>query len=431
MSATSLPEKTKNPLLRISLSRQLVFALIFLAVGMFIVVNALQIDSSLTTTLNFAAQDGLPPLVLSTQFFALLAGAYVAFSGLFSIFAPPRLARYANPLMTISVLVILLAMLIVGAGGRATDASTLIRSSFQLATPIAIGALAGIWCERSGVVNIAIEGMMLVAACFGFWLLYYLRLAVPADQYSTALAAGVLVAVLGGGLMALLHAWLSITFAIDQIISGTVINILAVGLTSFIRREYLGSTEAGLDRLPTFSIPVLKDIPIIGNIFTDGQPIFFMMFVLVIGTHIVLYYTSWGLRTRAIGEKPSAADTLGIRVNWMRWTNVFIAGLIAGLAGAWFSIEVTGTFSDNMTSGRGFIALAAMIFGNWNPIGAFGGALLFGFSQALGQRFQILNVPVPYQFLQMVPYIITLFVLAGLVGKSFPPKAAGIPYRKE
>lgn len=416
---------------RFRITRELIFGFLFLLVGLKIISDGLAIPSDIITTITFSGQTDPITLALSTSLFALMAGSFVVFSGGMSMFAPARLRGLATVLMTISLFVMLLTMLIIGAGGKTTEGSTLIRSSFQLATPVAIGALAGIWCERSGIVNIAIEGMMLVAACFGYWVLYFLRLSVPADQYGTALAVGVFIAILGGGLMALLHAWLSITFRVDQIISGTVINILAVGLTAFIRRQYLSSSEGGLERLPSFSIPVLKDIPFIGTIFTDGQPIFYTMLLLVIGTHLVLFYSRWGLRTRAVGEKPSAADTLGINVNRMRWANVFIAGLLAGLAGAWFSIEATGSFSEGMTRGAGFIALAAMIFGNWTPFGAFGAALLFGFSDSLQLRFQILEIPVPYQFLQMVPYIITLIVLAGLVGKAYPPKAAGVPYTKE
>jgi simple sugar transport system permease protein len=156
-----------------------------------------------------------------------------------------------------------------------------------------------------------------------------------------------------------------------------------------------------------------------------------MMFVLIIATHVIIYFTRWGLRTRAIGENPHAADTLGVKVNRMRWINVTIGGLIAGLGGAWFSLEFIGTFEDNMIGGLGFIALAAAIFGKWTPFGAALGALLFGFSQALNVRFQIASVPIPPQFVQMIPYILTIVILAGVVGRAVAPKASGIPYRKE
>jgi simple sugar transport system permease protein len=253
----------------------------------------------------------------------------------------------------------------------------------------------------------------------------------PSLETSTAQFVGVLVSVLAGAGAAALLAWLAITFKADQIVSGTAINILAIGVTSLVRREVLLSSEAGRETLQPIPIPVLKDIPVLGEILFTGRPIFYMMFVLLIFTTVWLFYTRWGLRTRAVGENPHAADTVGINVIRLRWRNVLISGMIAGLAGAWFSLETTGSFDDNMTSGRGFIALAAMIFGNWMPFGAFAGGLLFGFSDALGQRFQFLGVAIPPQFLQMVPYVITIIVLAGLVGKSRAPKADGQPYTKE
>ena len=242
---------------------------------------------------------------------------------------------------------------------------------------------------------------------------------------------GVLSAIVAGGLMAMLHAWLSITYKTDQIVSGTVVNILAVGLTSFLRREVLLSSDAGRETLATINLPFLKDLPILGEAIFQGQPIFYLMLLIVIFTHIMLFYTQWGLRTRAVGENPHAADTLGIDVQRNRWINVIIGGMIAGLAGAWFSLETTGSFDDGMTNGKGFIALAAMIFGKWTPFGAAGGGLMFGFAEALGDRFQILGVAIPPQFIQMTPYIVTIVVLAGLVGRAVAPKAVGTPFVKE
>lgn len=385
------------------------------------------------TTLAFAP-DGVanvPQIPVPTQAYAVIVGIIMGVGGALAMWDNPQRQRLTRTLLIIAGILLIPTLIIVTHSNNRANLIAFLMISLRLATPIAIGAMAGIWCERSGVVNIAIEGMMLLGAAFGFTVVYYLRTSVPSDQFWQVQLLAVSVAVLIGGLIALLHAWLSITFAIDQIISGTVINILALGITSFMRREYLSSTQAGIDRLPTISIPILKDIPVIGEAFFVNQPIFFIMFFVIIGTHLMLFYTKWGLRTRAVGEKPSAADTLGIRVNRVRWINVFIGGLIAGLAGAWFSLEQTGSFSDGMTNGRGFIALAAMIFGKWTPFGAFAGALLFGFSDMLGDRFQVIGVPVPYQFLQMVPYILTLVVLAGLVGRAVAPKAIGTAYKKE
>jgi simple sugar transport system permease protein len=318
-------------------------------------------------------------------------------------------------------------VLIIAGVGKQTNVLTMLAESLRLATPVVIGAISGLWSERSGVVNIAIEGMMLSGACFGFTTYFYLGDVMPSNS---ALFISVIVSVLTGGVMAMLHAWMSITFKTDQIVSGTVINILAVGLTSFVRRQWLLSTDAGRVTLPSIAIPGLSKIPLIGPVLFNNKPIFYSMFILLIVTYYVIFHTSWGLRIRAVGEHPHAADTVGINVFRTRYIAVLISGLIAGLGGAWFSLETVGGFDDSMTSGRGFIALAAMIFGKWNPFGSFFGGLLFGFADALGTRFQILDVPVPPQFLQILPYLTTMIVLAGLIGRAIPPAADGVPYEK-
>ncbi|MCU0513296.1 MAG: ABC transporter permease [Anaerolineae bacterium] len=415
-------------------TRKRTLALFLLILAAFMLFGGQNIAPAATTTLTLQAGniDTVSKIVVPTLPYVTIMGLFFVATAALALLPQPGLARLSTALMIVAGVVVIPTMVIVAAAGSATNIMTLLTESLQLATPIAIGAMAGIWCERSGVVNIAIEGMMLFSACFGFTVLFYLRDAVPPDQIGQVQLIALAVAVLCGGLVAVLHAWLSITFATDQIVSGTVINILALGVTSFIRREYLLSTEGGF---PTFSnvyVPILRDIPILGEaFFTGNKPIFYLMFLIIIGTHVILFYTRLGLRIRAVGEHPSAADTLGINVNRVRWLSVFVGGMIAGLAGAWFSLEATGRFNDNMTNGAGFIALAAMIFGKWTPFGAFAGAILFGFASALGTRFQILNVGVPVQFLQMVPYIVTLVVLAGLVGRAFPPKAVGTPYKKE
>lgn len=418
----------------IKVTRIGVFSVFFILVGLLILLTVPQsVAPGAVTTLTFGtAPDGsiiaLPVTVV--PYMTAVALVYIA-SGVFGLLPRENLRRYKLWLLLLCAALIFPSVLTLAAVGQSTSAVTMLGSSLRLATPIVLGALAGIWCERAGVVNIAIEGMMLTGAAFGFLAFSLLNPGVIAHA-QTALWVGVLVAVLAGGVMAALHAWLSITFKTNQIVSGTVINILAVGLTSFLRREVLlSSQDAGRETLNALRIPILSDIPVVGQELFTAKPIFFMMFILLVLTHIVLFYTRWGLRTRSVGENPHAADTLGIRVNRTRWINVIIGGLIAGLAGAWLSLETTGTFDDNMTAGRGFIALAAMIFGKWMPFGAFGGGLLFGFSSALETRFQILGVPLPPQFLQMTPYIVTMVVLAGLVGRAAAPKADGVPYEKE
>jgi general nucleoside transport system permease protein len=410
---------------RIKLTRAGIFGGFFIIVGALLLWGAQSVASSTTTTLTTGA--GLAELIVPTQPYMLVIGILWLLGGIAALFLPKG-ARLKNIWLPINGLLIIPTVLIVAAAGNSTNVAVLLQVSMRQATPVVLGALAGIWCERSGVTNIAIEGMMLTGACFGFvaFTLLLGTFDTPTSQF-----LGVIVAVLAGGIMAVLHAWLSITFRTNQIVSGTVINILAVGITSFTRREVLLSSEAGRETLQAIAIPGLSELPVVGEIFFNGRPIFYGMFVLLFVTHIVLFYTRWGLRTRAVGENPKAADTLGINVLRNRWVNVLIGGLIAGLAGAWFSLENVGSFDDNMTSGRGFIALAVMIFGNYMPFGAFGGGILYGFADSLGTRFQALGVPVPSQFMQMVPYVITIVVLAGLVGRSVAPKAGGVAYEKE
>ncbi len=313
--------------------------------------------------------------------------------------------------------------------GTSLNLPGMIQATLTAATPLTLGAMSGIFCERSGIINIAIEGMMLAGALT----------AVAFASIFHSLWIGLLAASLTGGLMAILHAVLSIRYKVDQIISGTVINILASGATRFLNIRLL--EPAGLSTPGHFaqiSIPVLSKIPIIGPILFTNDPTVFIMLILLLVVNYVLFATPWGLRMRACGEHPRAADTVGVHVNRMRYVSVIIGGLIAGIGGAYFSLGQVGTFEDNMTGGQGFVALAAMIFGGWNPIGAFLAALLFGFADALQVKMQILqpvlpflNVPIPPEFLQTVPYVLTIVVLAGVVGRAIPPAAEGKPYEKQ
>jgi general nucleoside transport system permease protein len=313
-----------------------------------------------------------------------------------------------------------------------TNVVQLVVESLRLGTPIALGAMAGLWCERSGVVNIGIEGMMLSAAGIGFT-----AYVVLGDAQGTGwLWLSIGVAVLVGGLIGALHALVSVSFRVDQIISGVVINLLALGVTSFLRSQVIVpkgiSTGTATSEL---SIPLLSDIPVIGEQLFRGKPIYFLMFVIVAASWFVLFKTPWGLRVRSVGENPHAAETLGVDVIRIRYQAVILGGLIAGLGGAWFSMESQGGFQDNMTNGTGFIALAALIFGRWRPWSAFAGAMLFGFTRALGTRLQILDVTVgdfsiPSEFWQALPYLVTIIVVAGAVGRAIPPAADGQPYER-
>lgn len=364
-----------------------------------------------------------PVISLPTAASMVVIGAIYVILSLLTLL--PAATRIAYPLLGVNAVLMVPAVLIWAAAGKQTNVASLIGETLRLSTPLALGALAGIYAERSGVINIAIEGMMLTGAAFGF----------AAFVFTGSVWFGVLIAVLLGGVISLVHGLLSITFRTDQVISGTVINILAIGVTGYLRRQFIVDAGGARLTLPQLQIPLLSELPVIGPVFFVGKPIFYAMIFLVLLSHIVFFYTRWGLRTRAVGENPKAADTVGINVNRVRYINVALSGMIAGLAGAWFSLETVGSFDDGMTAGKGFIALAAVIFGKWTPFGAFGGAMLFGFAETLGVRFQLLKVelggtPVPTQFLQLLPYLTTMIVLAGLIGRAVGPAAAGKPYEK-
>ncbi|HEY7496055.1 MAG TPA: ABC transporter permease [Candidatus Tectomicrobia bacterium] len=359
-------------------------------------------------------------VVLPARLTLLGCGALVIGAGLLGVVSAPA-SRPRSLGLGINALGLVLSVLVWASMGRQLEVLGLLAQSLRLATPIALGALAGILCERCGVINIGIEGMMLAAACLGFTAALYLHNA----------WIGVLAAILVASILAALHAVLAIHGRVNQIIGGMVLNIFAVGITGFIRRAMLLQNPRGAPAvLPTWQLPLATDLPILGPIFFRHQPIVYATWLLVLAVHIVLFYTPWGLRTRAVGEHPQAADTLGINVFTMRYANVVASGMVAGLGGAWFSLETVGAFDDMMTGGKGFIALAAMILGQWRPFGAFGGALLFGFVDALQIKLQIAGVKVPYQFLSMLPYIVTMIVLAGLIGRTVPPAAVGVPYER-
>jgi len=298
----------------------------------------------------------------------------------------------------------------------------LIRSALVKAVPLTLGALSGVLCERSGVVNIAIEGMMLTGA-FVSTLVGSL----------TNIWIGLFAAILAGGLLAAILAVLSIKYKTDQIIAGTIINIFATGITSFLSARFLQVYQNLNDpgRFPTIPIPVLSKIPFIGPILFEHNMFVYAMYIFLIIITIGLYYTRWGLRTRSVGEHPKAADTLGINVYRTRYLSVILGGFMAGFGGAYFTLGSVGRFDELMTAGRGFIGLAAMIFGNWNPFGSFSAGLLFGFFDALASKVAILKVPIPSEIMLMFPYLATMVILAGVVGRSQMPAADGQPYEKE
>ncbi len=296
--------------------------------------------------------------------------------------------------------------------------------TLRASVPLVLGALSGILCERTGIINIGIEGMMLAGAFAGF----VAKVATNDWPLIASLLFGVAIALLVGGLMGLLHAVLSIRYRVDQIISGTVIIILASGFSAYLfDRDAVAQGKFGALR-----IPILADIPVIGSILFDNPPITYAALLLVVLVHVGLFYTRWGLRSRACGEHPRAADTVGINVNLYRYVNTTLGGALAGLAGGFLVLEAVGQFQEGMTAGRGFISLAAMIFGNWNPFGALAAATLFGYTQALQNELLLAGVvDIPRQFISMLPYIVTIVAVSGFVGRVRAPAAEGKVYETE
>ena len=300
--------------------------------------------------------------------------------------------------------------------------SALLGAMLRFATPLVFAAIGGLFSERAGVVNIGLEGMMIVGAFFAI---------LVADK-SGSWAAGLVGAMVAGGLLALVHAVFSIHLQADQIVTGTAINFLALGITGYLYIDVYGTRGVPTDvaRIPDVTIPGLEDVYFAGPVLGDLNLMIWLGFVVVAVTHIVLFKTPFGLRLRAVGEHPRAADTVGVSVYGVRYACVTLSGVLAALGGAYLSIGFVGQFAENMTRGRGFIALAALIFGNWRPLGAFAAALLFGFSSALAQRLPEYSESGATLF-QTLPYVLTLIAVAGVIGRSIPPAAIGRPYRKQ
>nr|WP_216652406.1 ABC transporter permease [Nocardioides sp. zg-1308] len=301
---------------------------------------------------------------------------------------------------------------------------SLLGGAVALAIPLVFGALGGVLGERAGVVNIAIEGQLLLGA---------FAAAIAASTTGSPWA-GLVAAAVAGALVALVLGLFAITYFVDQVIVGVVLNVLVLGLTNFMFRQVLTPNAETLnspDRFQRLPIPILGDIPLIGPILFRQTPLVYVLYVVVALVAYALYRTRWGLRVRAVGEHPKAADTVGIKVNRTRYRTILLAGLIAGMGGAYYSLVSVSQFNREMTGGAGYIALAAVIFGKWDPIRATLAALLFGFASNLQGVLSAIGSPVPSQFMLMLPYLVTIFAVAGLVGRSRPPAADGVPYRQQ
>jgi simple sugar transport system permease protein len=307
----------------------------------------------------------------------------------------------------------------------------LFAAALRMATPLALAAIGGTICERSGVVNIALEGIMLIGAFFG----------TAAVLATGSPWLGVLAAVLAGVAISAVHAVASVNLRTDQVVSGTAINLLALGLTGFLMELWYGhpgTTQPIPTLQPVFQIGALGEGFIgevwrwINGVFLSHTPIVYLAIIIAIGAQWAMYHTRWGLRLRALGEHPRAVDTAGVSVARGRWVAVLMSGALGGLAGANLSIEQVGVFQEGFTNGRGFIALAANIFGRWTPIGSYLASLLFGFADALQIKLQPFRdvINLPPEFFLMVPYVVTVVVLAGVIGRAVGPAQVGVPYEK-
>ena len=430
MTAASIARTTR----RSALNRQSATGLAFGLAGIALVAGVAPSISGTTRQFNFEpppdpARVGFHPPTLVAVIGALyLLTAILGFS-------PPAARRWAGPARLLSALALIPLVLVLSlalSDNSSTNIANLFNESLVLSTPLALGAMTGLWSERSGIINIGIEGTMLAGAGIG----YMTYVTIGSAQSTGWLWFSILISVAAGGLVAALHATLSIRFNVNQIVSGVVINLFALGLTGFLRSEVIvkSGISAGV-ATAEFGLPLLSSIPVVGDQIFRGKPIYWMMYLVVIATWVVMFRTPWGLRVRSCGENPHAAETLGVNVLRIRYQSVILGGLIAGLAGAWFAMEAQAGFRDNITNAAGFIALAALIFGKWTPWGAFGGAILFGFSRALGARLQFLGVEVsgfdiPSEFFQALPFVVTLVVVAGAVGRSVPPAASGQPFHR-
>jgi simple sugar transport system permease protein len=376
---------------------------------------------SSTARFTLSEDAGGAALEINGQLGAILFGVVTAAAGAALLSGTAR--RWLNQLIGLAIVGFVLSFLCWQVAGKFMPLVDTAEGSLELALPLILGAMGGVLCERSGVVNVAIEGQFLMGA-FGAALI---------GTMTASVWFGLVGAAVGGLIIAALLAVLSLRYLVDQVVAGIVLNLFALGLTGFLYERLMQTDAVSYNeppRMPTWKIPGLSEIPVIGPVLFDTTPLVYLALILVVAIHLGLAQTRWGLRTRAVGEHPTAADTVGIRVIGTRYRNVLMAGLVAGAGGAYFTEVATGSFNKNMTAGAGFIALAALVFGRWTPVGALLAALFFGFANKLATYLAATGSSVPSQFLNMLPYVATVIAVAGLVGRVRPPAADGKPYVK-
>ncbi|MET7833655.1 ABC transporter permease [Micromonospora sediminicola] len=425
MSTTAVPEVAVTAVDEGFWTRTRKAGAVLLALGVLAAVlfGALATDQQARFTLS--ETEGGAALEINGTIGAILFGVIAAAAGAALLAGVPK--RWFTLLLGAGLVAFVLSFLCwqVSAAPEGRNFMPLVnvvRGTFILALPLIFGALAGVLCERSGVVNVAIEGQLLMGAFSGALF----------GSISGNVWVGLVAAAIGGAFISLLLAVFAIRYLVDQVVMGIVLNLLAVGVTGFLYERLMQPDAAKYNSAPRFSnweIPLLKDIPLIGPALFRGNIFLYLGLLLVLVIHLALFRTRWGLRTRSVGEHPTAADTLGVKVLRLRYRNVIMAGLVAGVGGASYTLALY-SFTKNMIGGKGFIALAALIFGRWSPTGALLAALFFGFADQLATYLGAIGSSIPSQFLAMLPYLATILAVAGLVGKVRAPAADGKPYIK-
>lgn len=419
---------TLQPAINVLPSKKTPIILSAIAVIVFFCFGLLGNSDSAHFQLNSAGDAfKLPELVFPGKASNIVIGLLLIGLAVYSWLQRKKSKSVATWMIAIAAVLFVLSFLIwVVSGADITTISlaSLLAGAVVLAVPLVFGSLSGVLCERAGVVNIAIEGQLLGGAFT----------AALVSSLTKNAFAGLLAAGIAGALVSLILALFSIKYVVNQIIVGVVLNVLVSGITGFLFTTVMQEDPELYNKpvhLPVIDIPGLSAIPVIGPILFKQSVIGYLMYLAVFIVWFGLFKTKWGLRVRAVGEHPKAADTLGIKVNRTRFWNVTLGGIVAGIGGSFFTLVAIDSFTKEISGGRGFIALAAVIFGRWNPIGAFLAALLFGFADNLQVILTIIGTPVPSQFMAMMPYLVTIFAVAGLVGRSRGPAAAGEPYVKE
>lgn len=407
-----------------STTRQRVMGIIFLALALItwlVFIRQVAPGDTAAYGMNATSQSvNLPDWVIPTQPVLIVIAVLCAIASIYQLIV--GFGKQTNLVLGMVVFIFIFGFLTWATSGKSINLAGLLYNTLGAAVPMTLAAFSGVLSERAGVVNIAIEGLMLMSAMVSAFV----------GSITKNLWAGLLAGIASSVLLAYVHGVLSIRYKTDQVVSGTVINIFATGLTSYISTKFLQVYQDlnNPGTFPSLPIPGLVKIPVLGSILFDNNIFVYLMFVILVVLQVALFNTRWGLRMRAVGEHPKAADTLGIDVLRTRYMAVLLSGAMAGFAGAYFTLGSVGRFDNLMTGGRGFIGLAAMIFGNWTPVGSFGAGLLFGFADSLANKLAILGIDIPSQFLLMVPYMATMIVLAGVVGRSQSPAADGVPYEK-